>query len=62
VPTSTETADAWPRTCKCGESWAKDEWSELPSDGRYYAGSEGWMEIRMCVCGVRLIMPCEQPA
>lgn len=47
----------WPRRCRCGESWSEVEWAELPSDGRYFAGSEGWMEIRMCVCGARLIVP-----
>ena len=51
----------WPKSCRCGESWTEAEWAELPSDGRYFAGSEGWLELRTCVCGARLTMPCEAP-
>ena len=28
-----------------------DEWPELPPIGRYDAGSDGWIEVRTCVCG-----------
>jgi len=52
---------AWPRTCSCGESWDEQQWTELPSDGRYCAGREGWLELRTCVCGSRLTIPCEPP-
>ena len=55
-------APTWPRTCGCGESWTEQQWGELPSDGRYHAGSEGWLELRTCVCGARLAIPCDPPA
>lgn len=41
----------WPKTCPCGEVWARTEWPELPPIGRYDAGSDGWIEVRTCVCG-----------
>ena len=51
----------WPKRCNCGEEWTAEEWEELPTDGRYFAGSEGWMELRTCVCGARLTIPCSAP-
>ena len=51
----------WPKVCKCGEEWTAEEWEELPTDGRYFAGAEGWMELRTCVCGARLTIPCSAP-
>lgn len=45
---------AWPKACRCGETWSRAEWSELPAVGRYLAGSEGWLELRSCVCGATL--------
>jgi hypothetical protein len=52
----------WPCTCSCGESWTEQQWAELPSDGRYDAGREGWLELRTCVCGARLAIACDPPA
>jgi hypothetical protein len=52
----------WPQHCRCGESWDASQWADLPSDGRYFAGRDGWIELRMCVCGARLSVPCEPPA
>lgn len=49
-------------TCGCGEAWSETEWAELPSDGRYFAGAEGWLEVRTCVCGARLTIPCDAPS
>lgn len=45
------TLPPWPKTCPCGEVWARTEWPELPPIGRYDAGSDGWIEVRTCVCG-----------
>ncbi|MCA9588550.1 MAG: hypothetical protein KC657_24705 [Myxococcales bacterium] len=45
---------SWPKVCRCGETWSRAEWSELTPIGRYLAGSEGWMELRSCVCGATL--------
>lgn len=48
----------WPKTCRrCGELWSRDEWPELPPIGRYFAGAEGWIELRTCVCGGTLVVP-----
>jgi len=51
----------WPKRSACGEAWTAEEWEELPSDGRYFAGAEGWMELRTCVCGARLTIPSVAP-
>lgn len=48
---------AWPKTCRCGEVWSRTEWPELPPIGRYLAGSDGWIELRTCVCGGTLVVP-----
>jgi hypothetical protein len=61
VETGASDDTQWPRTCRCGESWTAEEWRELPSDGRYFAGAEGWLELRTCVCGARLTVPCAPP-
>jgi hypothetical protein len=45
----------WPRACRCGEIWSRTEWPELPPIGRYLAGSDGWIELRTCVCGATLV-------
>lgn len=50
-------APAWPKSCRCGETWTRTEWSELPAVGRYLAGTDGWLELRSCVCGVTLTAP-----
>lgn len=47
----------WPKMCGCGEVWSRTEWPELPPIGRYLAGSDGWIELRTCVCGVTLVVP-----
>jgi hypothetical protein len=47
---------AWPKACRCGEIWSRTEWPELTPVGRYLAGSEGWIELRSCVCGVTLVV------
>ncbi len=47
----------WPKTCRCGEDWSRVEWSELPPIGRYLAGSDGWIELRTCLCGGTLVVP-----
>ncbi|HEX4513321.1 MAG TPA: hypothetical protein VH054_07285 [Polyangiaceae bacterium] len=57
----TEPDIQWPKRCNCGEEWSAEEWEELPSDGRYFAGSEGWMELRTCVCGARLTVASSAP-
>lgn len=49
----------WPMTCSCGEEWPRETWSELPPIGRYFAGREGWMELRSCVCGAALVVPAD---
>jgi hypothetical protein len=36
--------------------WSRDEWPELPPIGRYLAGSDGWIELRTCVCGSTLVV------
>lgn len=46
----------WPKSCRCGETWSRSEWSELPPIGRYLAGAEGWIELRSCVCGAALVV------
>lgn len=46
----------WPKTCRCGEVWSRSEWPELPPIGRYCAGSDGWIELRTCVCGATLLV------
>jgi hypothetical protein len=48
-------------TCKCGESWSRDEWPELPLLGRYQAGRDGWLELRSCVCGATLALSTPEP-
>lgn len=50
----------WPMTCSCGEEWPRETWSELPPIGRYLAGSEGWIEVRSCVCGAALVVPAAE--
>ena len=48
----------WPKTCRrCGEVWSRSEWPELPPIGRYFAGAEGWIELRTCVCNGTLVVP-----
>jgi hypothetical protein len=47
---------AWPKTCRCGEIWSRSEWPELPPIGRYLAGSDGWIELRTCVCGATMVV------
>lgn len=47
----------WPKICRCGEAWSRTEWPELPPIGRYLAGSEGWLELRTCVCNATLVVP-----
>ncbi len=47
----------WPKICRCGETWSRSEWPELPPIGRYLAGSEGWIELRTCVCNATLVVP-----
>lgn len=46
----------WPKVCRCGEIWSRSEWPELPPIGRYLAGSEGWIELRTCVCNATLVV------
>ena len=46
----------WPKSCRCGEVWSRSEWPELPPIGRYLAGSDGWIELRTCVCGATLVV------
>ena len=47
---------SWPKICRCGEVWSRTEWAELPPIGRYLAGSEGWIELRTCVCNATLVV------
>jgi hypothetical protein len=49
-----EASPKWPKACRCGEVWSRTEWPELPPIGRYLAGSEGWLELRTCVCAATL--------
>lgn len=42
----------WPKSCRCGETWSRDEWNELPAIGPYRA--EEMLELRTCVCGATL--------
>jgi hypothetical protein len=51
---STPTLPRWPKSCRCGEVWSRTEWPELPPIGRYLAGTDGWIELRTCVCGSNL--------
>lgn len=46
----------WPKECRCGELWSRSEWPELPPIGRYLAGTDGWIELRACVCGANLVV------
>ena len=46
----------WPKICRCGEIWSRSEWPELPPIGRYLAGSDGWIELRTCVCNATLVV------
>ena len=46
----------WPKACGCGEVWSRTEWPELPPIGRYLAGTDGWIELRTCVCGATLVV------
>ena len=46
----------WPKACGCGEIWSRAEWPELTPIGRYDAGSDGWIELRSCVCGASLVV------
>ncbi|MBX3192358.1 MAG: hypothetical protein KF819_35535 [Labilithrix sp.] len=46
----------WPKTCRCGEVWSREEWPELPPIGRYLAGADGWIELRTCFCGSTLVV------
>lgn len=46
----------WPKACGCGEIWSRTEWPELTPIGRYHAGSDGWIELRSCVCGASLVV------
>ena len=46
----------WPKQCGCGEVWSRAEWPELPPIGRYLAGTDGWIELRTCVCGSSLVV------
>lgn len=42
----------WPKSCKCGETWSREQWNELPPVGRYKADEV--LELRSCVCGANL--------
>ena len=42
----------WPKSCRCGETWSREEWNELPPLGRYRA--DEMLELRTCVCGANL--------
>jgi hypothetical protein len=53
--------ERFPITCKCGETWSQEEWKELPLVGKYDAQSDGWIELRTCVCGATLTIPTEPP-
>jgi hypothetical protein len=48
---------AWPKACRCGETWSREEWGELPPIGRYHAAADEILEIRSCVCGATLAVP-----
>lgn len=50
--------NGWPKACRCGETWSRAEWGELPPIGRYRA--EEWLEIRSCVCGATLAVPARE--
>jgi hypothetical protein len=48
----------WPKACRCGETWSREEWGELPPVGRYRADEV--LEIRSCVCGATLAVPARE--
>jgi hypothetical protein len=49
---------SWPKSCRCGETWSRDQWGELPPVGRYRA--EEILELRTCVCGATLAVPAKE--
>jgi hypothetical protein len=41
----------WPKACRCGRSWSRDEWATLVFVGYTDGGEDGELELRNCVCG-----------
>jgi hypothetical protein len=47
----------FPLTCRCGETWSEEHWSDLPLIGVYRAGRDGNLELRACFCRATLAVP-----
>ena len=59
-PASMDEQQRWPKKCRCGETWSRDEWNELPPIGVYNASAEDVLELRTCVCGANLAVPTKE--
>ena len=55
-----EQQESWPKKCRCGETWSREEWNELPAIGRYNANAGDALELRTCVCGANLAVPTKE--
>ena len=44
----------WPKTCRCGASWSRKAWAQLPLVGYADGGDDGELELRNCDCGSTL--------